>query len=205
MAPRRADVVTVVTEAGDAGDSLDTALEARQPGHLRIVGGLSAEQSSLDYGDMYRLNLDPTMLQASTGAGNDAALIADPVLFLFDAAGMGVAMDDEGGGFSQALLRLLNTPLIGDYYLAIAYAGLDALDAMGNSIFDTFGTGAVSSSAGALASWFGEPLSINDAVQGRYDVSLRVPEPGTWALVALGLVPLLGRRAGRALHSASRA
>jgi len=205
MAPRRADVVTVVTEAGDAGDSLATAFDARQPGHLRIVGGLSAEQSSLDYVDMYRLNLDTTMLQASTGAGNDAALIADPVLFLFDAAGMGVAMDDEGGGFSQALLRLLNTPLIGDYYLAIAYAGLDALDAMGNSIFDTFGTGAVSSSAGALASWFGEPLSINDAVQGRYDVSLRVPEPGTWALVALGLVPLLGRRAGRALRSASRA
>jgi hypothetical protein len=158
---------------------------------------LSAEPATLDYVDMYRLGLETIRFSASTGPGTDPALIADPVLYLFDAAGMGVAMDDEGGGFGQALLRLAGSMLSGDYYLAIAYAGVEAIDALGNSIFDAFGTGAVNAGAGALSSWIGGPFSPDPALVGDYEVAVRVPEPGTLALVALGLLPLARRRSLR--------
>lgn len=180
----------LVTEAGDAGETLAGAQAAGSiPPLTGIRGSLSAEPANgPDYVDMYRIFIPGGKFFASTGAGTDPGLIADPVLFLFDASGAGVAMDDESGGFGQASLSTshLNT---GFYYLAIAFAGLEPWHA-GGSIFDVFGGGAVLSLA-ALDSWFGSPFAIDPAVEGRYEIATSlVPLPGTLLLAVLGLVAL---------------
>lgn len=185
----------------DAGDSLATAQDARN-GYvsLLITGSLSNEPNSLDLVDVYRIDLLRCILGASTGLGFDTSLIADPVLFLFDGAGMGVAMDDESGGNGQAFFKLVNQLPAGDYYLAIAYAGVEPMDAMGNPIFDSFGTGAVLSTS-ALAGWMGSPLSLNPSLVGAYQIAVDVPAPGTLALVAGGLFFLIRRQRVQPLQS----
>jgi hypothetical protein len=185
----------------DAGDSLATAQDARN-GYvsLLITGSLSNEPNSLDLVDMYRIDLLRCILGASTGLGFDTSLIADPVLFLFDGAGMGVAMDDESGVNSQAFFNLVNQLPVGDYYLAIAYAGVEPMDAMGNAIFDSFDTGKVWSTS-ALAGWMGSPLSLNPSLVGAYQIAVDVPTPGTLALAAGGLLFLIRRQRVQPLQS----
>ena len=122
---------------------------------------------------------------ASTAAG--PGLLDDQVLFLFNSGGVGVAMDDEGGGFAQALIRLVSILSQGDYFLAIAFAGMEAFDVNGASIFDTFASGAVTS-LNPLASWGGSPFAIDPAIPASYQLSvLSVDEPGTLLLVALAM------------------
>lgn len=182
----------VVTESADAGQTLAGALDATAGSLSSINGALSAEPSSgPDLVDMFRIFIPGGggRVFANTGPGTDPALVADPVLFLFDALGVGVAMDDETGGFGQASLTtgILNG---GFYYLAIAFAGLEPLDAGGNQIFDTFGGGGLLSALG-LASWFGTPFAIDPSVEGRYSITTSVvPLPGTLLLVVLGLAAL---------------
>jgi hypothetical protein len=185
-----AATAALVTEAGDAGQTLAGAQVAGAiPPLTDISGSLSAEPGNgPDYVDMYRIYIPGGRFFASTGAG-DPGLIADPVLFLFDASGAGVAMDDESGGNAQASLStgILNT---GFYYLAIAFAGLEPLDSGSSSIFDVVGSGAVLSLA-ALDSWFGTPIAIDPAIEGRYAITTAVvPLPGTLLLVILGLAAL---------------
>lgn len=180
---------TVVTETIDAGDSLGTAFDARQgtpEWAIQISGSLSLEQAMLDLVDMYWLNVQRSFVGANTGPGTDPSLIADPVIFLFDSLGVGVAMDDESGGNGQSLLGSL--PLaVGDYYLAIAFAGMEPLDINGNPMFDVFGSGAVLSTD-TLGSWGGSPFALNPSLPGAYDLNVAVPLPGTVALLGLGLL-----------------
>jgi hypothetical protein len=201
--PAHAGPVSVIET--DAGDSLATAQDARNGYvNLMIEGTLSNEPDSLDLVDMYRIDLLRCILGASTGLGFDTALIADPVLYLFDGSGMGVAMDDESGGNGQAFFKLVNQLQAGDYYLAIAFAGVEPVDANGNPIFDTFGTGAVMSMS-ALAGWIGSPLAINPGIIGDYQIAVDVPSPGTLALVAGGLFFLIRRQRVQPLQSGSAA
>lgn len=177
----------VVETLPDAGDSLGTAQDVRAFGfELQISGGLSNESTSPDLVDMYQVRHgNYSKFIASTAAG--PGLLDDPVLFLFNSGGVGVAMDDEGGGFGQALIRLVTSLSQGDYFLAIAFAGMEALDVNGTSIFDTFTSGAVTS-LNPLASWGGSPFAIDPAVPASYQLSvLSVDEPGTLFLVALAV------------------
>ena len=180
-------VAAPVLENPDAGDTLATAQDVRSFGfELQISGGLSNETNSPDLVDMYQVRHGNfSQFIASTAAG--PGLLEDPVLFLFNSSGLGVAMDDESGDFSQALLRLVSSLAQGDYFLAIAFAGMEALDGTGASIFDTFGTGGLTS-LNALASWGGSPFAVDPAVPGSYQLSvLSVDEPGTLLLVALAM------------------
>ena len=180
-------IAAPVVETPDAGDTLATAQDVRAFGfELQISGGLSNETTSPDRVDMYQVSHgNYPRFVASTAAG--PGLLDDPVLFLFNSSGVGVAMDDESGGFAQALIRLVSVLSQGDYFLAIAFAGMEAFDTNGASIFDTFGSGAVSS-LNPLASWGGSPFALDPAVPGSYQLSvLNVDEPGTLVLVALAL------------------
>ncbi|MFN0183503.1 MAG: hypothetical protein ACKVQR_06750 [Aquabacterium sp.] len=191
-----AALAALVTEVPDAGQTLGAAQDATVVPLTGINGTLSAEPSAgPDFVDMYRIFIPGGggRIFANTGPGTDPALVADPVLFLFDALGMGVAMDDETGGFGQASLTtgILNG---GFYYLAIAFAGLEPLDAGGNPIFDAFGGGGLLSVLG-LDSWFGTPFAIDPSVEGRYSITTSVvPLPGTLLLVVLGLAALRAAR-----------
>ena len=188
----QAAIAAPVVEFPDAGDTLSTAQDVRAFGfELQISGGLSNETTSPDRVDMYQVRHgNYSRFVASTAAG--PGLLDDPVLFLFNSGGFGVAMDDEGGGFGQALMRLVGTLSQGDYFLAIAFAGMEALDGTGASIFDTFGTGGLTS-FNALASWGGSPFALDPAVPAAYQLSvMSVDEPGTLLLVALAMAAVGG-------------
>jgi len=185
-------VAAPVVEIPDAGDTLATAQDVRAFGfELQISGGLSNETTSPDWVDMYQVRHgNYSLFVAGTAAG--PGLLDDPVLFLFDSGGFGVAMDDEGGGFAQALIRLVSSLSQGDYFLAIAFAGMEALDGSNASIFDTFGSGNLTS-LNPLASWGGTPFVIDPAISGAYQLSVQsVDEPATLLLVALAIAAVGG-------------
>jgi len=174
----------------DAGASTGTAADTTGLSPLHgIQGALSLEPANgPDFVDMFKISVDSKgTLVVRTGSSFSPWLIADPVLYLFDALGAGVAMDDESGGNAQAKLK---APLLaGTYYLAIAYAGVEPLDGNGASIFDAFGSLDVIS-GNPLASWLEAPFALDPATVGDYQMSVLVPEPGTLGLVALALLGL---------------
>lgn len=175
----------LVTETGDAGDALATANDAAVPGLTLITGALSNEFCCSDLVDIYRVSIPyPTRFTATTI--DDPALIADPVLFLFDASGVGVAMDDESAGNGKAYLSLSGSVAAGIYYLAVAFAGMEPLDGSGNPIFDAFGSLAVLS-GDPLASWGGAPFATDPAITGAYAIAITIPEIGTLLLAGLGI------------------
>lgn len=185
---------TVITEVGDAGDTLGTAqVIGVLPHELRLLGSLSLEPSILDRVDVFRVTLIDGL--KSLGTLFDSSLLADPVLFLFDALGRGVAMDDESGGNGQALFGALSL-LPGDYFLAIAFAGMEPLDSSDNPIFNTFGNGAVLTTT-SLFSFAGFPFATDQGTPGNYEI-VAVPTPATALLAALGLAILAQRRIRRA-------
>ena len=183
-----ASAVNIFVEGVDAGDTIDTAADTTGLGPVDgIQGALSLEEANgPDFVDMFKIVVgQPGTRQFGTGSSFSSALIADPVLYLFDEFGFGVAMDDESGGEGQA--RLFANLMAGIYYLAIAYAGVEPLDGGGFSIFDAFGSLAVIS-ANPLASWLEAPFALDPGTVGAY--SIFVPEPGTLGLAALGLLGL---------------
>lgn len=195
----RADAAIVFNEVGgDAGNTIATAMDTgatltQTSGPLQINGALSLEQAAgPDYVDIYKFFFVPTAsVDIFTGIAFDPSLIADPVLYLFDSAGKGVAMDDESGGSGQAFMSLYLAS--GAYYVAIAFAGVEPLDAFSNPIFDTFGNQLVLSSD-PLDSWLEEPLAVDPATQGAYRITAQVPVPGTLALALAGLFALRSTR-----------
>jgi hypothetical protein len=194
---------TAYVEVGDTGDVPGTAQHATGSGVLtEIIGAVSAEPFSLDLVDLYALFIpDPSAFSADTGDGSDPNLLQDPVLYLFDHAGRGVSMNDDGPFPPQSALGAL--PLgfgPGFYYLAISFAGVTPVDALSNDIFDAFGSLAVLSNQ-PLHGWIGAPLTQNTAIAGDYDIALAgalfVPEPGSLLLVAIALLAGSTRRMRR--------
>jgi len=187
-----ASAANIFVEGIDAGASTGTAADTTGLSPLDgIQGALSLEPANgPDFVDMFKISVDSKgTLVARTGSFFSPWLIADPVLYLFNALGVGVAMDDESGGNAQAKLK---APLLaGTYFLAIAYAGVEPLDGNGASIFDAFGSLGVIS-ADPLASWLEAPFALDPGTVGDYEISVRVPEPGTLGLALLALVGLGG-------------
>lgn len=199
------------TETGDAGN---------MPGSSQMISGsVTTITGTLTSGtdiDMYGFNI--------VNAANFSALVTifsggstDSQLYLFNAGGMGIAFDDDGGAglFSEisnsgagepgADANLITNSGNGLHYLAITDYDTDALNLSGgtqaaNGIWHDFGPydgpfapdGPGSSNA-VLAGWsFGDattPITYTIQLQG-------VPGPGALALLGLaGLVSVRRRRA----------
>jgi hypothetical protein len=176
-------------EVGDAGDSIGTAASVN--GASRIEGSLNANPfgpDDFDLVDLFRIKIvSPSKFMASTGDGSDAFLIADPVLYLFDSAAMAVVMNDDADGTHSIIMGLPAGFGAGFYFLGISFAGVEPTDGVG-PLFDVFGDGSVLS-ANALDGWQGDPLTPNFDIPGSYAIDLvGVPEPGSLALLALGLL-----------------
>jgi hypothetical protein len=180
---------TIYTEVGDAGDQTGSA--SLLPAVDGIDGALDAFGG--DMVDLYRIYIaSASTFSARTGPFMYGAALADPVLYLFDSAGMGVMMDDDGdidGNAQSALGALPGGFSSGWYFIAVAFSGVTPFDASALSIFDAFGSLAVDSSAGALAGFSGDPLSPNYDLPATYHITFTgtVPEPGTFVLMLLGL------------------
>jgi hypothetical protein len=153
--------------------------------------------------DLYRIKItDATLFTALTmdGAGN----VSDPVLWLFDASGVGVYMNDDTGPVNLQSTLPPSHPMgpvaPGYYLLGISWSFYDAIsDASdpSSSIFplyqnflDTTGVYGPTGSGGAnpLAGW--TPDSARQDLPAHYDIVLRgatfaAPEPGTLLLFGL--------------------
>ena len=121
---------------GDAGDLPNSAQVPNGSGPLNDIGG------HLEAGDvdMYQIQIcDPGNFSASLA--NDHSLGLDTQLFLFDANGAGIVMDDDDpsgtGGLRSALSNAFTAGLpSGNYYLAVSGYDTDPLNASAAAIWE---------------------------------------------------------------------
>jgi hypothetical protein len=133
-------------EEGDAGDMPATAQTPIGIGPLTTIAGYVGNapgdsMESLNDADMYCIHIDDIALFSASvcgGAGWDSQL------FLFQAGGAGVVINDDGCGLPSTESNL-GSPTgcqhtgPGEYFLAITRWNKDPLDAGGGSIFTTGG------------------------------------------------------------------
>ncbi len=204
--PARADFVW---NESNAGSLLPTAEVTHGTGALtQINGHLDFDLSTLLWGvDLYAIGIsDPTIFTASTEDG--PANVSDPALYLFNALGVGVYMNNDNTGTDfQATLPTGSPfgPLTpGLYYLAVAWGFSDALS--GDSIFsldqflDTTGVYGPTGPGGAdpLAAWNTSSAPGDFTLPASYSIDFRgatqAPEPGTLALLAAAAFGMMARR-----------
>jgi phosphate/sulfate permease len=201
------------TETGDAGDLPATAqvtttsLGPLTP--LTSITGQTTQTNEISDSDMYEVFITgTTAFTASTTAFVAGANNFDDQIALFNAAGVGIATnDDAANGGDQSSLTVAATSLLaGDYYLLISGSGRYAVDSSGNLIFPNFTDGTTDpsgtygpSSTNPIAGYTGnsnEAGSYVIAISGAQFAAL-VPEPSSLAAIvagAGGLALVLRRR-----------
>ena len=185
------------TEMGSAGRLPSTAQLITGSGPLTEIFGDLTELTEVD---MYLIRIsDP--LGFSTYTLDSIFSVPDPQLFLFNYAGYGVYMNDDGGT-SQSVLPAghPNGPMIaGLYYLAISRFNNDPYSIAG-SIFplDAVETTGPASPGGTspVTYWNDDVLPVID-FETSYGIALTgaqfIPEPGTMLLSGFGLLAALAR------------
>ncbi len=186
-------------ETADAGQLPGTSQAFAGSAQLSAIQGSLLKTSATDYADIFRIFLQAGLgFSATTTASATTMNNFDTTLFLFDSGGLGlVANDDDPQVGPTSTIANYMASVTGFYYLAIAGAGYTPLSANG-SIFgsltglDQAGPSGPGGGLGLIAwnsvSSEGDDYEIvmNGAYSGRPDVN-PVPEPGSLALLALGL------------------
>lgn len=140
------------TETDDAGDLVSTAQNTAGSGPLTTINGTFGSPSDVD---MYCININAP---ASFLAHINCVMFTNPDLWLFDAAGNGIALDDAcAAGWVLIPSSFVSTS--GPYYLAISGDSRDALSAGGNIWLSPWVSGARApdgpGAAGTLLGWGG--------------------------------------------------
>jgi Ca2+-binding RTX toxin-like protein len=116
-------------ESGDAGDLLPTAQEPVGVGALTAITGTVSFREDVD---LYKICVDSNAAFSATTVGT-AGTLGDTQLWLFNANGQGVEMDDNvvGEETDRSTLPLGGNPgpTTGVYYLGISAFDTDALTA----------------------------------------------------------------------------
>ncbi len=123
-----------VNGGSDAGDSIATAQVPVGSGQLLDIGGILETGDTVD---MYKITIcDPANFSATTTV--PATGFEDTQLFLFDASGNGVEMnDDDPFGMGELTSRLDNSfvTTAGDYYIAVSHYDIDPSNSIPESIW----------------------------------------------------------------------
>jgi hypothetical protein len=208
------------TEMGSAGRLPATAQIVNVAGPLTQIDGNLDEATQVD---MYRIHIsDPINFSAAT-VNSPGIFVPDPQLFLFDAAGLGVYMNDDnesGLNGSQSGLPAghpFGPAAAGFYYLAIGWWDNEPLSVSGQifsstSMFGTNGPDLAAGGADPVIGWNDDVLQRID-VETAYQIVLTgadsgdgipLPGPSTLALLGTGAFAVLGEmlrvgatRAGR--------
>jgi hypothetical protein len=183
-----AQAVMIDEVTPDAGELLATAQDTTGTGaSLDSISGtlinLGTTADPIDDIDLYKILInDPAAFSVTVAAG--LSFNNDATLYLFDAAGVQVLVNDDGG---VDLLPQFNAGALAGstadmYFLAFNLFLTEPYDVISNP--PTLDTG-----------WFRDPIPFQT---GPYTLSLTgvetapagVPEPGVLALLSLGLVGL---------------
>lgn len=198
-----ANADTIWIESPDAGELTTTAQDTTSGGKLTAIQGTLEDPNSAEHYldiDLFRIFIgDVTAFSAATVFASTN--VADPQLFLFDALGNAVFMnDDDGFNGSQSALGALPTGFSsGLYFLGISWFGNVAVDSFGTSLFVDVPLGEIAGAAlgaGALAGWNLGVFNIADQVIDYEIVLTGVPEPLTLTLLGAGLAAVAIRRRG---------
>jgi hypothetical protein len=179
----------VWVEVGDAGELPATHQETEGIGPLLAIEG---EISNLRDSDLFCIFIsDPASFSASTI--NAFGTLVDTQLSLYRLDGIGIAMNDDGGGIDlRAELTGIPGLTEGEYLLGVSAFDRDPMSA-GGLIFDNTPFVALQLPTGPgaskpLSQWTDTGFDI-----GTYRVDLVsaefCPEPSTYALIVGALIP----------------
>jgi Ca2+-binding RTX toxin-like protein len=172
-------------EVGDAGDLLANAQVPSGSGALtQITGTVSAREDV----DLYKICVDSNAAFSATTSGT-AGTLGDTQLFLFNATGQGVEMNDQdtpagpGPTSNRSTLPLAHNPgpTSGTYYLAISAYDTDALTAPSPGGFLIFPEPSGTEVVGSISS---------DRTLGGWNDNLDNPlSPSTYTIALTGAQP----------------
>jgi len=194
--PSFADSLTWA-EAGSAGNLPATANVTIGAGPLQAITG---NLSTLTQVDMYLIQITNFLqFSATTQAGPN--FVDDPQLFLFNAAGLAVYMNDDGPGLGGQSALPTGSPFgpssNGLYYIAIGWFDNEASSALGRMFTDGVATnGPGVGGLSPITGWNNDVTGRPDLPTG-YRINLTgagfaaTPEPSTLILLASGLAGLL--------------
>ena len=204
---------------GDAGTSRDDATDVKTEngGTVGMITGSLTGSAGLvggayDYQDVYRIYIaDPGVFRAETMMLDGEDNLRDPMLFLFNEAGLGIIANNNIGN-DQPRSKLVNDDGNGStfftqpgiYYLAITSAVSEATGMAGGETVPIFEMGLSENQTGIIqprSSWAQIPWSgwtppTDYENFGHYEIALQgvvsLPAPG--GLVLLGLAVIGTRR-----------
>ena len=200
-------------EVGDAGDTLATSqstVSSATPYGSPITTIAGTIGTGTD-ADLYAINItSPSTFSATTSnsltsTSFDNTLPLDTALFLFNAAGVEIATNDDTSGTNVMSTLAAGNPLYaslapGLYYLGISISGNEPVNSANQLLFAKSDDSA--DVRGAEGANNLNPLTLStfdldnyDDEIGSYGITLSgvaaVPEPSTWVLTLLGLLVCL--------------
>ena len=148
----------VWVESPDAGDLVSTAQTTVGTGPLTQIQGFLASPTDVD---VYCVHLSVTPPAFAPIIGLNCVVIQGPNVWLFDAAGNGIASNSTCSGGSKQILAPSTSLPPGDYYVAVSYFEWDpqsSLGAMWQPVLPFWRAPDGPGAAGTLTGWAGSPV-----------------------------------------------
>ena len=183
----------------DAGQTLATA-QATGSNNTTALTSIGGTLSNPNDADLYYITITNAGTFAAT-TNNATTGGLDTALFLFSLNGTPLATNDDGSNTSVAAALAAGNSLYanlapGQYLLAVAASGNEAINAASQLLFATGSTTSTRGQASGLnpttlSDFDGQAFDTSATGFGAYQIDLTsvntaVPEPSTWAVLASG-------------------